>query len=265
MRKLTLALAFLSGLLTFQVQADMLVTEPVKDNTLFEDELGELSNGAGAYLFMGRTGGDKGVDKKLRRTLLGFDVSSIPPGSEISSVELRLTINGVPIGAIGGVASIHRLESDWGEGASNAPGPEGQGTTASTGDATWLHTFYDTAYWDTGGGDFNPSASQTASFGISAETMVFASSAQLIADVTAWVDQPDDNFGWIVLGDEPVVQNARRFISRENGDVELRPMLIVEYTPEEVTTRSIPATSPAGLMLMVFLTLFLVGFTRRFS
>ena len=265
MRKHTILFALFSGLLSFQAQADTLVTEPSKDNTLYEDTLGGLSNGVGSYLFIGRTGDDKGVDKKLRRALLSFDVSSIPPGSEISSVEVSFTIDAVPIGAIAGVASIHRLEDDWGEGTSNAPGPEGQGTTATTGDATWLHTFYDTAQWTTAGGDFNASASQTANFGVTHETLVFASSAQLIADVSTWVDQPGDNFGWIVLGDEPVLQNARRFSSREHTSPELRPRLTVEYTPAEAAIPSIPAIGKAGLFILIALTLLLAGVTRRFG
>ena len=258
MRRISLLL-LLAGFLGSHAEADTLVAEPVKDNTLYEDAQGQLSNGAGTYLFMGRTGGDKGVDRLLRRTLLSFDLSSIPPGSEIASAELSLTIDTVPLQAIAGVASVHRLHSDWGEGTSNAPGPEGQGTRASPGDATWLHTFSDTALWTSAGGDFDTNASQTTPFGDVPQTLVFASSPGLLADVSLWVDQPDSNFGWIVRGDEPVVQNARRFISREYSNAQLRPRLTVEYTPFTPVeiTRPVPATEPLGLILLISLMLFI--------
>ena len=256
MRKFSLLLALLSGLLVNQAGAETLILEPIKDNTLYEDAQGQLSNGAGHYLFMGRTGGDKGVDRRLRRTLLNFDVSGIPPSSQITSVELQLTIDTVPLEASAGVSTVHRLLGDWGEGSSNAPGPEGQGTAASSGDATWIHTFFDMAAWSAAGGDFNAAASQSSPFSAAPQTLVFASSAALIADVSTWVNQPGSNYGWIVLGDEPMVQNARRFISRENSKTQERPRLTVEYTAVEVT-RSVPATGRVGLFLLITLTLLL--------
>jgi len=49
-------------------------------------------------------------------------------------------------------ATLHRVTSDWGEGASSAV--NGAGASALTGDSTWLRTFYDTVSWGTNGGDY---------------------------------------------------------------------------------------------------------------
>ncbi len=260
-RLIALLLVFFSG----QLLAEVLLLEPQKDNTLYEDAQGSFSNGAGQYLFMGRTGGDNGIDRLLRRALLRFDLTTIPPGSEISMVELQLTIDKVPLGATGGISTVHRVLSDWGEGSSNAPGPEGQGTRAATGDATWIHTFFATNTWNAAGGDFIATASQSANFSSSPQALNFLSSAQLVADVAAWVNNPATNFGWIVLGDEPADQNARRLLSREHVDSLTRPGLMVEYTPvaTPVATPAVPATGFAGLLLLITMMMFVLKYFAR--
>ncbi|MCA9139279.1 MAG: hypothetical protein KDB00_21040, partial [Planctomycetales bacterium] len=58
----------------------------IADNTLYEDDFGTLSNGAGDHLFAGRVAGQGGA--ALRRGVVKFDVSSIPSGATINSVRL---------------------------------------------------------------------------------------------------------------------------------------------------------------------------------
>ena len=259
LRLIALLPVFFSG----QLMAEVLLLEPQKDNTLFEDAQGRFSNGAGQYLFMGRTGGDNGIDRLLRRALLRFDLSAIPQGSEISSVELQLTIDKVPGGSTGGISTLHRLLGDWGEGTSNAPGPEGQGTGAASGDATWVHTFFATNTWNAAGGDFIATASQSANFSASPQTLTFLSSTQLLADVSAWVNDPAANFGWILLGDEPAVQNARRLLSREHADSLNRPRLMVDYTAVEIVVVPVPATGLVGLLLLITMMMFGLKYFAR--
>jgi hypothetical protein len=264
MSRLLLPVALLLLFLGGEVRAETLVLEPNKDNTLYEDAGGQLSNGAGQYLFMGRTGGDKGVDRLLRRALLSFDLSSIEPGSLITRAELQISIDQVPIGAFAGSSTVHRLLGNWGEGSSDAWGAEGQGIQAQTGDATWVHSFFTSDLWITAGGDFNSSASQSASFSSSAQALTFVSSEGLITDVETWVNQPNSNFGWIVLGDEPSVQNARRFPSKENVNQELRPRLTVEYTPV-LKPQSVPAMSRAALLLLPGFMLMIMWFNKKYG
>lgn len=42
------------------------------------------------------------------------------------------------------------------------------------------------------------------------------------------VNNPNTNFGWLLLGDEQTAQNARRFASREGLLAEI-PMLVVDF------------------------------------
>lgn len=262
MFKLFLLLASLFLLLCGEAMAEILILEPNKDNTLFEDAGGQLSNGSGQYLFMGRTGGDKGVDRKLRRAVLSFDLSAIQPRSLITRAELQISVDQIPIGAVGGASTVHRVLENWGEGPSDAWGAEGQGINAEIGDATWIHSFFSNGFWTTAGGDFISTPSQSASFGVSRQVLTFTSSMSLIADVESWVDQPESNFGWIILGDEPTVQNARRFPSRENANQAMRPKLTVEYTPMP-DPQSIPTMGRTALLLLAGVLLVILWFNRQ--
>ena len=51
---------------------------PSQDNTLYETEDGSLSNGAGDYMFAGRTAQDSDY---LRRAVMAFDIAgNVPAG-----------------------------------------------------------------------------------------------------------------------------------------------------------------------------------------
>lgn len=130
---------FLLFLVTPVVFAELIQLEPSKDNTLYEDALGGISNGSGNGLFMGRTGPDG--DAELRRSVVAFDLTTVPGNAIINSVEVSFYINQAPAGATPDIATLHALTRDWGEGASDAPGMEGGGTSAQAGDATWIHVF----------------------------------------------------------------------------------------------------------------------------
>ena len=218
-----LALAVISAqaISAQSVFADTVSLEPSKDNTLFEDSDGTLSNGAGERLLCGRTG-----EPNNRRALIAFDFSSLPAGSVISSVSLTLNASKVASSSAQST-SLHRLLADWGEGSSNASGQEGRGADAATGDATWIHRFNATDLWDSPGGDFNPAASASLSVGATG-SYTWPSNASLIADVQRWVDDPETNFGWILIGNEGSSRTAKRFDSRENSSL-VRPQLTVEF------------------------------------
>jgi hypothetical protein len=201
--------------------------EPSKDNSMFEEA--DESNGAGTYLFAGQTAPKN--DSARRRALLQWDLSeAIPAGSTIESVSLQLIMNKTITGAQ--AMTLHKLNQDWGEGASNAFGQEGRGTAAATGDVTWVHTFYPSQTWSSIGGDFvaSPSASQT----VGGNGTYTWSGAGMVADVQAWVDNPSTNFGWILLGLEGVT-SAKRFWSREATIPADRPMLTITYSEAAAT------------------------------
>jgi len=227
---------------------------PAADNTLYEREAGDLSNGAGPSLFFGRTGENAG--NVLRRALLRFDLGTIPAGSVIVEARLSIEVDLAPPTATGFDATLHAMNASWGEAGSFAPGAGGGGAPAQDGDATWLHRFHDTEFWSSPGGDFLPDASATAPLDGGTGTFTFESTPALVEDVQGWVDQPAGNFGWMIRGEEDNPQNARRIASRENPD--LAPRLEVTFTPgepapepEAVPTRSIWALLVLAISLLV--------------
>lgn len=198
-----------------------LVTNPSKDNTLFETVDGSVSNGAGDKIFMGKP--NNGL---IRRGVLEFDVSSIPNNATITSVALDLTVTDTPGGAQNGVAALHLALSEWGEAGSSG---NGQGAPSQTGDATWIHRFFDTTAWNNPGGDFMPVASDTAAFDNQSTSVTFTGSTELIADITTWIQDSNDNHGWVLIGDETNNGNVRGFASLDHATIESRPILTIGY------------------------------------
>jgi spore coat protein A len=221
-------------------QAAEATLSPSKDNTLYEpiqqDALEIRSNAVGDSMFTGRVKDALNASGQVavRRGVLAFDLSSIPPGSTINSVTLRMQCTKAAQ-STGFSAGLHRLTSDWGEGTSNTGNSQqGRGEAATANDATWEHTFFDTQFWTTNGGDYVGSASGSLSVG-GLGTYTWGSTAGLVADVQAWVDSPVSNFGWIVIGDETQNETAKKFASRENGTVANRPLLTVDFTTGEIS------------------------------
>lgn len=204
-----------------QAAAVAVTVHPSKDNTLYEDEDGMLSNGAGDAFFAGSTG-----TGQLRRGVIAFDVAEhVPPGSTILSAALTLQMSRTSVGPE--PVALHRLAADWGEGASVAPGEGGAGGAAMPGDATWQHTFFDTTFWAAQGGDFAAAASATISVG--GEGAYTWEGLQ--GDVQSWLDDPAGDHGWILLGNEAQPSTTKRFNSKEHGDAATWPRLTILYEP----------------------------------
>ena len=197
---------------------------PMADNTLYESATGDLSNGAGMHLYVGRT---NQVSASVRRAVLKFDLSSIPAGSTINAATLMLHMSRTTSAGQG--IAVHRLLADWGEGTSNATGGlgEGGGGPATTNDATWVHRFYSTQLWNTPGGDFAAAASATTT--VSDIGNYSWSGAGVTADVQQWLANPAANFGWLVRGNEATGGTSKQFDSRENPTTAFRPTLTVDF------------------------------------
>ena len=227
-------------LIALPLQAQTTVTlTPSKDNTIYESSSGSLSNGAGSYLFAGTTG--TGGATASRRALIAFDLSSIPAGSRVQSVVLRLSMSRTISGSH--QVDLHRVTSDWGEGTSKAVGGgggEGNGGAATTNDATWIHTFFDSGRWNVSGGDFAGASAGTPVGGIGVYT--WGSNTAMVADVQGWIDEPQNNFGWILIGNESAASTAKRFDSRENAISGNRPQLQITYSTGVGVEDEVPAT-----------------------
>src|SRR6266496_1268964 len=217
---LTAALSFIgAGLAT----AAIINIFPSKDHTLYEFDPaeGDVSNALGIHFFAGET-----AMRELRRGVLAFDIAgSIPPGSTITGVSLSMNCSRV-FSDTARTVELHKLLADWGEGTSHAPGEEGDGAPATPNDATWRHRFFDTIFWAMQGGDFSGTVSASQSVGPVGQYTW--NSAQMVADVQSWLDNPASNFGWLVLGDESGSGTSKRFDTRESASP---PVLTIEYTP----------------------------------
>ncbi len=211
--------------------ADTVQLGPQKDNVLlepFSPNFDIRSNGQGPSTITGNT--NLGFAK---RSAFMFDIAgNIPAGSTIDGVTLTVFVN--QAGSLDvRTMDLHRLTADWGEGASNTGNAQqGQGEPAAPGDVTWLHTFFPDQLWTAAGGDFVAAPSGSTQMG-GTGSYTFASTAGLVADVQSWLDAPAGNYGWIMVGDELNDNTTKRMASRENVNVAQRPLLVVDYTPQQ--------------------------------
>jgi hypothetical protein len=220
-------------LLIERTHGDVISLSASMDNTLFQDAEGDQSSGMGESIFAGRTGARN--DFRIRRATIAFDLAAaIPSNAMISGATLRLFLEDAGQNATGTTASLHALTANWGEGTSI--GLVGNPGVATVGDATWLHRFYDTAFWSQPGGDFDPQSSAFLLIGSASQFYEWTGTA-LVADVQRWAGNPASNFGWILTGEEGDVTTALRFDSRESTASANRPQLIISYTvvPEAVS------------------------------
>ncbi len=260
---------------TLPMDAAIVLLGAQQDTTIFQNSVNN-SAGAGPGIFVGTNG-----MLSPRRGLIAFDVSSIPPGSLITDVQLTLTLgqvagdNGTGTGGndVPRVIQLNKLTRSWGEGNTGstaaAIGTTGGGFPAGPGDATWNAAFYSPTTptsWASPGGDFvsSPSVSATLSGTIVGTAYTWPSTPALVADVQGWLDQPNTNFGWeIINADETSERTFYAFYSSEwsdraNGD----PILEVLYAAQEPELRvTFLVPEPAGGTLLLGAALLL--FTRR--
>jgi len=207
----------------------------VSRDTFFTDQDSAISNGSGIYQCIGQNG-----LSAAGRGLYYFDVSAIPLGSSVSDVQFDLWSAPNSQGQAADL-DLHRVLQDWGEGASDANQGECQGAVAALNDATWDYTFYNPALpvastsWSVPGGNFVslPSASL---FVTNTSGLKTWSSAQLVAEVQAWVDSAGAaNYGWLLKRSvETGSGNALRFKSRSNSPITERPRLRITFDPPGV-------------------------------
>lgn len=208
-----------------------------RDNSILSDLTGN-SNGAGE-IFAGVT-----ASAGIRRGLVGFDLSSVPAGSIVTSasVTLQVTRTGGSSGDFN--FSLHRLSRNWGEGNSSG---SGQGAAAQPGEATWIEAKAGSEAWTTAGGDFIGTVS--ASRLVGGVGSYAWSSPDLVADVQSWLNQPATRFGWILRGNEPT-QATRVFASRESA-VNRPTLSLIYQQPVPFSRREIWEAQffPAGTYL----------------
>jgi len=220
--------AMLGGLLIIpSVRADSVTLTPVADTFISEHFAGP--NGSSAELVMG-TQGDV-ANGARNRGLVKFDLTSIPTNAFIDSVSLRVTVNKTASGGEGSLFHLHTVKVPWAESA-----------------GTW---FVRSAgqNWATPGGaagtDYAEDSSGNTFVGGTGAT-TFETTTGLVADVTAWLNSPTSNYGWLIkTEDESVEKTAGRFSAREHPNTS--PQLTVQYTvpppPPQIDSVSIEGTN----------------------
>lgn len=226
-----LSLILLLFLLEFHGQGETLTLNPVADTTLIESAPNNNLGGQG-FVNVGTTG-----SLKRNRALFRFDLSAIPLGSHITSAQFVLLVVGEPSEPpVSSTFNLYRVLKPWGEGNKGTANSPGQGSLATSGEATWNYRLaLTTNAWASPGGvigdDFATQISSSQYvYGIINPPYVFDTSPTMVADVQRWVDAPGTNFGWVLISEsENVAYTARRFGSRESGlDA---PQLIIDYVP----------------------------------
>ena len=217
-----------------QAQTQETILTPSKDNSIYQE--GELSNGAGERIFAGVT-----REENKRRALIKFDLSeAVPEGVTVESAQIVLVPSLVK--TAGTTVTLHTLTAEWGEGTSDAEGPEGKGAQATDGDATWIMTSLGGKPWEKPGGDY---ASETlASATVNMGTDAIFESPDLTVVVNDWILDPESNHGVIVIGEESQSPTGVRFNSREFSDSETWPKLKLYFqgatsaNPEEFNAQN---------------------------
>lgn len=267
-------------------RADLTVSfTPSSDAMIFGTSTGGdtgNASGMGPALFAGADG-----QGNIKRSMLEFNVSSIPAGATITSATLTLYLGQVAgsSGSNGTVSNtmdrqfgLYDLLQSWTEGTSGSPtssniGGSGQGYAHVNGDVTWTDASYNsnaslaiawgaTAAGSTTtpllGGNFSTTESALldvpVGYSLVNDAAFSWSSAGMAADVQGWLDGTLQNDGWLLRSDnlEAMHTSFLGFWSKDGaaavGNSALTPTLTVTYTVPE----------PASLLLLAAAPLLLV-------
>jgi hypothetical protein len=212
----------------------------IKDAAIFNNQSGNAVNGnygaGGSELLQVGFASPTGI---YARSLIQFDLSSIPSNAVIESASLQFTT--ASSGTFTPEIRIQRLLQNWTEGTTSfctynaSCNTQGVAITNGGSDVTWNERSYSSAntnLWTTAGGTFS---SETSALSIDVgNTVLQYASSGLKTDVQGWVNNGSTNFGWILRTDFITNTSAmRRFRSREGaiaaGDASTAPKLVVVY------------------------------------
>lgn len=226
MRRTAVAILVISAVAA-SAHGDFVSISASRDATLYQSSDGSIANGAGQYLFAGRTN-----QNLTRRSVISFDLGAFVP-SDATITSVRLILNLTQANGGNRTMTVHRALTAWTAGASDPESTEALGAPTLAGDATWLHSSADGAggglLWQSAGGDF---ASASASLLTTTTGLQTWTSAGLVADVQSFLANPSANLGWFILGDESAAGTARRFDSADSAAFGgIVPRLEIEFTP----------------------------------
>jgi chitodextrinase len=148
---------------------------------------------------------------EVQRALVRFDVSSIPTGLPIRKATLWLySFNPPQVKGSTGFYGAYKLTRDWGETTSSWNSP-----------------------WTTPGGDFEATADAQAPKQSSAAAPCWYA-FDVTARVQAWINNPSDNYGWLIKCTNEALNNQDEFVSSDSPDAAHRPKLVISDLPTQV-------------------------------
>jgi hypothetical protein len=253
--KLTAACLAALGL-RFAARADVADFTDFQDATLLGGTDSNATTGVNESLavpgmFVGTDG-----QGNPKRSLIEFNIpSKIPAGSIITAVQLTMTAGQIA-GSGGGsgsgsgginLLSLYNETQAWGQptnrGGASSFGGTGHGNPASPGDATWLYAFSTATPWSTAvGGNWTTNSASVGAANstlTAGNTVVWSStnagSANMVTSVQNWLDNPSNNFGWLLKNaDESDATTFDAFwghVGASNaGNISLEPDLQVTFT-----------------------------------
>lgn len=155
---------------------------------------------------------------QIRRSLIQFDLSSIPPGSVINSAILTLYKTAASSQQN---IHIHRALTDWFEGDANA------GTTTINGSTYNLRNHIGSVAWGAAGGQSGVDFAAVATALTTVTLAVGAYNWTVTADVAAFVAGSATNRGWWVINNGGTTNQV--FASSTDATASFRPKLTVDY------------------------------------
>ena len=237
-----MARSLLAGLaLIGAAQAASVVIPAAADTSMFEGNpdfnLGGTSLVSGTNQAFSRS-----------RAMFRFDLGDIPANAVVTGVQVLLHVTRRPDpdqhgGPTDSDFSLHRLFVSWGEGT----GSGATGSVAMAGDATWNERHAGALAWGNPGGqpgeDFATDPSATTFVG-DVGPYTWGSTPELVGDVSAWLQNPSSNFGFMLISQsENTLGTGRRFGSTEQSDG-------MNEVPRLMVTYQIPEPSSAGLLVV---------------
>lgn len=225
------------------------VTVVVRGNTdstaaTIRNDTANNNFGADGVVIVGTTATNNNT---LLRSVLSFNVPTIPVGATIDSVTLTMRQSG-PDGATSidasAIINLHLLTGTFSEGAGTSSG-------VNNGDVSWNFRGPSSAVWTTPGGDFSATvlSSITANPETAAATVhTFGSSADFISAVQG-ASGGTLSLLMKLATEAPPERRVFLFTSDENGTVSQTPTLTINYTIPEPGSVALAALAGVGLLI----------------
>jgi len=158
----------------------------------------------------GLAAGFFGGSGNRRHGLVKFDLSAVPVGAIINSATLRLTWFSYDGNPFGKTLIAYRVTQDWIESQ-----------------VTWNNAKTGSP-WGAPGGVWAPEHSVSATVNPPMNLVVTWTVTDIVKD---WISEGRDNFGFILVPGTMTEPDGVYFLSRENGQGDVRPTLTIDWDP----------------------------------